>query len=377
MGTRPEAIKLAPLIGLAQRKRGFQVRVVNTGQHRDLVPQILAFFSVRPSVNLAVMKNRQSLTDISVGVLRKMEGLLKTEKPDWVVVQGDTSTAFLASLASFYARIPVAHVEAGLRTGNIHAPWPEEMNRNLISRIASLHFSPTFTASRNLRRENIDQARIHITGNTGIDALKILVRKLHRNPGLRKRAVRECFRAGVPTWLATGVAPLVLITLHRRENQGAGIQRFGRALIRLAKEFPTHAFVCPLHPNPAVGPVLRQITQPARRKNLFLVKPLGYLPFVQLMSRATLILSDSGGVQEEAPSLGKRVVVLREVTERQEGLGTAYMRLAGCHIAKILGFSRAALRGRWRVPRGGTDFYGDGRASQRILSALLQSRIRG
>ncbi len=321
------------------------------------------------------MTSRQNLTDLTVSVLQAMQRELTGNRPDWLIVQGDTTTAFATTLAAFYQKISVAHVEAGLRTGDIYSPWPEEVNRRLITRIARLHFAPVASNAENLRRENVDPADIVVSGNTGIDALKWLVRRLDEDAGLRRRAQAVLDATNVPCLRADAADPLVLVTAHRRESFGAGMLAICRAIAELADRFPDRHFVYPVHPNPAVrDTVFRELGQERRLRNVHLIEPLEYLPFVLLMSRAELILSDSGGVQEEAPSLGTRVIVMRDVTERSEGVETGLVRLAGTDRDRIVGFATEALTGRWPREGQGRDIYGDGNASQRIVEAILARR---
>lgn len=369
LGTRPEAIKLAPLVIVARQAGVFDVVVCNTGQHREMTAQVLGLFGIVPDIDLDIMRHQQSLGEVTSAILTRLQPYLETHRPDWLIVQGDTTTTFAAALAAFYQRIPVAHVEAGLRTGNVYAPWPEEMNRRLVSELAVLHFPPTTAAAENLLREGIREAAIAVTGNTGIDALKLLVARLQDKQELRDQAQRILVEAGVPD----RGRPLVLITGHRRENFGDGFESICRAISKIATNHEGHDFVYPVHPNPRVRETVFARLGSAGRENIFLVPPLDYLPFVALMNSAVLILTDSGGVQEEAPSLGKRVIVLRDVTERQEGLDTGLIRLAGTDAMKIEGFVAEAVSGSWPQPTRGQDVYGDGRASQRIIERLNQA----
>jgi len=297
-------------------------------------------------------------------VLAALEGRLAPPRPDWLVVQGDTTTAFAASLAGFYARVPVAHVEAGLRTGNRDAPWPEEMNRRLIAPLASLHFAPLAANAANLRAEGIAAGSIHVTGNTGIDAVKGLARRLDEDELLGSTTDAALAACGIEA------GPLVLVTGHRRENIGAGFQGLCRAIAELARRFPDRRFVYPVHPNPAVRDTVEAMLGPGAAANVRLIEPLDYLPFVRLMMRAELILTDSGGIQEEAPSIGKRVIVLRQATERPEALASGFVRLAGTDEARIVAEASAALEGRWLAPARPSDVFGDGQASDRIVDLL-------
>lgn len=369
LGTRPEAIKLAPLVLAGRKRPGFKVVLCNTGQHRQMSDQVLDLFGLQADFDLDIMRPDQTLTSVTVDILTRLPGYLEQCRPDWVIVQGDTTTTFASALAAFYQKIPVAHVEAGLRTGNIYAPWPEEMNRRLVSELASLHFPPTELAAHNLRTEGVDESRLLVTGNTGIDALKWLVARLADDECLRERAVKSLSESGVEIASSGAAKPYVLITCHRRESFGPGLEAICSAIAQLARAFPDHDFIYPVHPNPRVRePVLALLG--SGFANVQLVQPLEYLPFVHLMSGATLILTDSGGIQEEAPSLGKRVVVLRDETERTEGLETGLIRLAGTDAEKIIAYSADALLGRWEEKGSGCDIYGDGQASNRILDAI-------
>jgi UDP-N-acetylglucosamine 2-epimerase (non-hydrolysing) len=365
IGTRPEAIKLAPVALAAASHGAIDVQVIATGQHADMCRGIFQLFGIEPRHHLGIMKPGQSLTDIAVGVLGGLEPLLRDWRPDWLVVQGDTSSAFAAGLAAFYAGVRVAHVEAGLRSGDIHAPWPEEMNRLLLSRVASLHFAPTEANADTLRREQVAAADILVTGNTGVDALHRTRDMLAENEALRQRAHGALAEAGV----SPGDRPLVLVTAHRRESFGGGLDAIMASVARLARRFQGHDFVFPVHPNPIVR-------ETARRHfgggggNIFLTPPLDYLPFVALMARADVLLTDSGGIQEEAPSLGKRVIVMREVTERREGLATPLVRLAGVDARLIEHHTTEALTGAWPADQAPSLVYGDGRSAARIIAAI-------
>lgn len=369
-GTRPELIKLLPLVRAAKRRLGMEVVLCNTGQHREMTGKALGLFGLKPDIDLDVMQAGQTLTDVTVRILSGMQGHLEHLKPDWLVVQGDTTTTFTAALAAFYQKIPVAHVEAGLRTGDIYAPWPEEMNRRLVSEIATLHFPPTEAAESNLLHEGVAPERVLVTGNTGIDALKWLTGRLASDSSLRAQARGELLGAGVPLAVADNERPYVLITGHRRESFGAGFESICAAVGELADCYPDHDFIYPVHPNPRVRETVYAKLGSASRPNVYLIDPLDYLPFVALMSNAALILTDSGGVQEEAPTLGRRVVVLREVTERMEGLETGLIRLAGTDRQKIVSDVTDALSGGWVQPECGCDVYGDGKASDRVLDAM-------
>jgi UDP-N-acetylglucosamine 2-epimerase (non-hydrolysing) len=370
IGTRPEVIKLACLVHAAKRRSNVEVVLCNTGQHREMSYKVLEVFGVKPDINLDVMKPGQSLTDVTVKILSCLQEHLIRLQPDWVVVQGDTATTFASALAAFYQKIQVAHVEAGLRTGDIYSPWPEEMNRRLVSELATLHFPPTEQAAANLLREGIAQARICITGNTGIDSLKWLTGRLSSDSGLRAQAIDELLRAGVPASAPNGARPYVLITGHRRESFGHGFESICSAIEELSNLYPGYDFIYPVHPNPRVRETVYKKLGDTLRTNVFLIEPLDYLPFVLLMTHASLILTDSGGVQEEAPSLARRVIVLRDITERMEALESGLIRLAGTDQNKIVKYVGDAFSGAWPQPKEGCDVYGDGQASDRVLNAM-------
>ena len=368
MGTRPEAIKLAPVVRALDAADGVNLRVVSTGQHREMLDQVVRLFGLRVDEELAVMRPGQTLAGVTARVVEAADALFAADRPDAVVVQGDTTTAFVAGLAVFYRRVPVAHVEAGLRTGRMDAPFPEEANRVLLSRIARWHFAPTEGSAANLRAEGVPDDRVHVTGNTVIDAL--LWEAGRREGG--DAAAADASRAAVEAALghADDGRPLVLVTGHRRENIGDGFVAICAALARLAERFADHAFVYPVHLNPAVkGPVTEML---GGRPNVRLIAPQDYRPFVALMRRARLILTDSGGVQEEAPSLGVPVLVMRETTERPEGVEGGTVRLVGTdeerivnEAARLLGDDAAhAAMSAAKNP------YGDGRAAERIARVL-------
>src|SRR5690554_510967 len=326
-GTRPEAIKMAPLaIQLAEDDR-FDAKVCVTGQHREMLDQVLDLFELKPDYDLNIMKPGQDLTDITAGILQGLKSVLAEFKPDIVLVHGDTATTFAATLAAYYQQIPVAHVEAGLRTGNIYSPWPEEGNRKLTGALATLHFAPTATSKQNLLAEGVQESRIEITGNTVIDALLEVVAKLDSNQQLQQ-TFREQF-----SFLEEG-KKLILVTGHRRESFGGGFERICQALRTAAIRYPDVQIVYPMHLNPRVrSPVQRLLSD---IDNVYLIDPLDYLPFVYLMNRAHLILTDSGGIQEEAPSLGKPVLVMRDTTERPEAVDAGTVKLVGTNVERIL-----------------------------------------
>ena len=356
IGTRPEAIKLAPVVRELARRR-FDVRICGTGQHSGLLDETLKELGLRTRRHLAVMRPGQTLSSLTARLVESLSDVLSEWRPGLVVVHGDTTSTFVGSLAAFYHRIPVAHVEAGLRTGERYSPFPEEMNRAMVARLATLHFAPTSAARANLVREGISRRDIHLTGNTGVDSLRWAARQ-----GVPRRVAR---------WIPPRGRRLVLVTAHRRESFGAPLQAICRALATLAED-PTLEVVYPVHPNPNVsGPVRAALGGLPRVR---LLEPLPYLEFVQLMKRAALVITDSGGVQEEAPYLGRPVLVVRETTERAEGVRSGHAALVGTDAEAIV---RAARRALARAPRARTrDLYGDGRASRRIVSAMAEM-LRG
>jgi UDP-N-acetylglucosamine 2-epimerase (non-hydrolysing) len=365
-GTRPEAIKMAPVHrALAQDPR-FRVRVCVTAQHREMLDQVLELFGIEPEYDLDLMRPGQDLSAITGSVLEGLKGVLEEAAPDYVLVHGDTTTTMAASLAAYYARVPVGHVEAGLRTGDIYSPWPEEMNRRLTGSIATLHFAPTEAARANLLREGVDDARIAVTGNTVIDALLTMVE--------RARAGGE----GEFSERFEGIdldRRLVLVTGHRRENFGGGFERICQALAELSRT-PDVEIVYPVHLNPNVQEPVHRIL--GSLPNVHLIAPQEYLPFLFLMDRAHLIITDSGGIQEEAPSLGKPVLVMRDTTERPEAVEAGTVRLVGTDAKVIVDAARTLLEDEdeYRSMSFAHNPYGDGAASQRIADALAAA-IKG
>jgi UDP-N-acetylglucosamine 2-epimerase (non-hydrolysing) len=369
LGTRPEAIKLAPVISrLRLNRSSFRVRVCVTAQHRQMLDQALAIFRISPDLDMDVMRTDQDLFEISADVIMGMRRILLAEKPDAVVVQGDTTTAFAAALAAFYLRIPVAHVEAGLRTHEKYFPFPEEVNRCLLSVLADFHFAPTEGARRNLLSSGVAAGKIWVTGNTAIDALHMIRRRL-RAPRSQKRWL-EYFRKSFALELDDEPQRILLVTGHRRENFGRGLRQICLALQEIARLQPQLLVIYPLHLNPQVQQPVRSMLQGQTR--IRLIEPLAYEPFVFLMERAYLILTDSGGIQEEAPTLGKPVLVMRRETERPEGLQAGGVRLVGTSRRAIVGRVLELLRdeGEYRRMARVTHPYGDGRAAQRIAAVL-------
>ncbi len=375
-GTRPEAIKLAPVILALKAHPAFTCEVCVTAQHRQMLDQILKVFGIKPDADLDLMQPNQTLSDLTARALSGISAYLDSARPDLVLVQGDTTTVLSATLAAFYHHIPVGHVEAGLRTGNLQSPWPEEANRLVTSQLATLHFAPTQLSRKNLLREHIADETIEVTGNTGIDALFLALEEIRRQPQqlplppeLQPVPPGE---AGVPG--SPSQPRMVLITGHRRENFGSGFESICSAIAELARRFPDVHFVYPVHLNPRVQePVQRILNGNATPiPNVHLIEPLDYLPFVALMSRAFLILTDSGGVQEEAPSLGKPVLVMRDTTERPEAVEAGTVRLVGTSQAMIVDAVSLLLTDQAQVDRMARAHnpYGDGRATGRHLAVL-------
>jgi len=365
-GTRPEAIKLAPLVLALRRDPRFHCQVCITAQHRQMLDQVLAAFAIVPDFDLDLMRPDQDLAGFTARALLALNEHFKQHRPDLVLVQGDTSTVLCASLAAFYNGVAIGHVEAGLRTGDLRAPWPEEANRVLTSRLADLHFAPTERSRQNLLHEGIAPDRILVTGNTVIDALFLALDKVQRDPPLLP---------GLPQDLGAAKAepPLVLITGHRRENFGEAFEQICLAIADLAERFPQTRFVYPVHLNPNVRRPVQAILGGAgeRLGNVFLIEPLSYLPFVALLARCTLVLTDSGGVQEEAPSLGKPVLVTRQTTERPEAVDAGTVRLVGSDRATIVREVSLLLRdpAAYASMARAHNPYGDGLACERIVAA--------
>ncbi|PLY16464.1 MAG: UDP-N-acetylglucosamine 2-epimerase (non-hydrolyzing) [Sedimenticola sp.] len=360
-GTRPEAIKMAPLVK-ALELQSWDSRVCVTAQHREMLDQVLELFEINPHYDLDIMKPGQDLYDVTTAILKNLKNVLKEFKPDLVLVHGDTSTTFVTTLAAFYEQIPVGHVEAGLRTGNLYSPWPEEANRKLTGILTQLHFAPTPTARENLLRENVPARQIHVTGNTVIDALLQVVKRIDNDPDLRKELDQKF------TFLNPS-RRLILVTGHRRENFGQGFEQICQALARLAQRKDIQ-IVYPVHLNPNVQEPVKRLLGVA--DNIHLIPPQDYLPFVALMHRAELIITDSGGVQEEAPSLGKPVLVMRETTERPEAVEAGTVSLVGTDSERIYleamrlldDATAYASMARAHNP------YGDGRAAARIVDSI-------
>ena len=371
-GTRPEAIKMAPLVKEFQKySNDFETIVCVTGQHRQMLDQVLHIFNIQPQYDLNIMKEGQDLYDVTSRVLLGMRDVLKEVCPDVVLVHGDTTTSTAAALAAFYQQIPVGHVEAGLRTRNIYSPWPEEMNRQITSRIASFHFSPTDYSKQNLLIEGIDKDSITITGNTVIDALYWVVDKIKKDENLRLKLDLELKQAGYDIYRLEANRKMVLITGHRRENFGGGFISMCKAIKSLTEKFPDVDFVYPMHLNPNVRKPIYEVfgENLSDVGNMFFIEPLEYLSFVYLMENSTVVLTDSGGIQEEAPSLGKPVLVMRDTTERPEAVKAGTVVLVGTEYDKIIEgvtdlLSNAILYNRMSHIENP---YGDGKACERIV----------
>lgn len=366
-GTRPEAIKMAPVIKAFSSMPCFEIKLCVTAQHRKMLDQVLKLYNLNPHYDLNIMKTQQTLTGITQRTIRGLEKVFSQFKPDWVLVQGDTNTTFAASLAAFYNKISVGHIEAGLRTHQIYSPWPEEINRQLTSRIAKLHFAPTAQAGKNLLLEGINEKNIVVTGNTVIDALLETVSFIKVNPKIEIKLKKHF------TFI-DDQKKLILVTSHRRENFGEGLQQVCQSLLHLAKRNDVQ-IVYPVHLNPNIhDPVNKLLSNQA---NIFLLKPQDYLPFVYLMMKSYLILTDSGGIQEEAPTLGKPVLVAREKTERPEGIEAGTAKLVGTEASIIIKNIEELLNKSklYEIMSTASNPYGDGKAAQRIVERLQHESV--
>lgn len=375
-GTRPEAIKMAPLVQeFRKHPDQYKTLVCVTGQHREMLDQVLNIFGIVPDYDLNIMKSGQDLYDVTVRVLSGMRDVLSEAKPEIVLVHGDTTTSMAVALAAFYQQIPVGHVEAGLRTHNIYSPWPEEMNRQITGRIATYHFSPTLFSRENLLREGIDKSRIRVTGNTVIDALYAVVNKIKDDVPLQLSLEKELKAAGYDTGrlAAEEGRRLVLITGHRRENFGDGFLRICKAIRTLSEKYLDVDFVYPMHLNPNVRKPIKEVFGENRRSNLFFIEPLEYLSFVYLMEKSHIVLTDSGGIQEEAPGLGKPVLVMRNTTERPEALEAGTVKLVGTDYDKIVSEISFLLDDvqYYKKMSQSTNPYGDGKACERIVDVFM------
>ena len=380
-GTRPEAIKMAPLVKELQRRSDkFQTIVAVTAQHREMLDQVLNLFKIVPDYDLNIMKPGQDLYDVTSNVLLGMRDVLKESKPDIVLVHGDTGTSTAAALAAFYAQIPVGHIEAGLRTDNIYSPWPEEMNRRISGRISTLHFAPTPLSRENLLKENTSESSIFVTGNTVIDALHMVVNQIKDTKGITEEIQNILIKAGInkdkiSSWIS-GSRKMVLITGHRRENFGDGFINICSAIKELAETHPDTDFLYPMHLNPNVRRAIKEVFGEIKEQNnnTIFIEPLDYLPFVYLMNLCTLVLTDSGGIQEEAPGLGKPVLVMRDTTERPEALSAGTVKLVGTNRDLIIVETNKLLTDAdyYNEMSKANNPYGDGLACIRIAEELIK-----
>lgn len=374
-GTRPEAIKMAPLVKAFQaRKEDFETVVCVTGQHREMLDQVLSLFDIKPDFDLNIMKQGQDLYDVTSRVLLGMRDVFKTCVPDILFVHGDTTTSTAAALAAFYHQIPVAHVEAGLRTGNIYSPWPEEMNRLITGRIATYNLSPTKLSRENLLRENVSDSKIVVTGNTVIDALHWVTNKINNDKDLNANLAKELVTKGYDVTRLSNGRRLVLITGHRRENFGDGFRNICNALKALSEKYPDVDFVYPMHLNPNVRRPIHEAfgEDLSNLGNMFFIEPLEYLMFIFLMEKSDVVLTDSGGIQEEAPGLGKPVLVMRDTTERPEALEAGTVKLVGTDYDAIVDNVSLLLDNREAYERmsHAVNPYGDGKACGRIIDFI-------
>ena len=372
-GTRPEAIKMSPLVKEFQKyPEKFETIVCVTGQHREMLDQVLRIFDIQPDYDLNIMKQGQDLYDVTARVLTGMRDVLRETRPDIVLVHGDTTTSTAAALAAFYQQIPVGHIEAGLRTHNIYSPWPEEVNRQITGRIATYHFAPTSLSKDNLLQEGISGEQIIVTGNTVIDALYMVVEKI-KNDGILSCELEKVLKAsGYDISRLSDGRKLVLITGHRRENFGDGFISMCKAIKSLSEKYPEVDFVYPMHLNPNVRKPIHEVFGESQRANLFFIEPLEYLSFVYLMEKSAIVLTDSGGIQEEAPGLGKPVLVMRDTTERPEALEAGTVKLVGTDYDKIVNEVSGLLDSQeyYEKMSKAINPYGDGKACSRIVKAL-------
>lgn len=374
-GTRPEAIKMAPLVKAFQaRKDEFETIVCVTGQHREMLDQVLSLFDIKPDFDLNIMKQGQDLYDVTSRVLLGMRDVFNTCVPDILFVHGDTTTSTAAALAAFYHQIPVAHVEAGLRTGNIYSPWPEEMNRLITGRIATYNLSPTKLSRENLLRENVSDSKIVVTGNTVIDALHWVTNKINKDNALNVNLAKELVTKGYDVRRLASGRRLILITGHRRENFGEGFHNICNALKTLSEKFPDVDFVYPMHLNPNVRRPIHEVfgEDLSNLGNMFFIEPLEYLMFIFLMEKSDIVLTDSGGIQEEAPGLGKPVLVMRDTTERPEALEAGTVKLVGTDYNAIVDNVSLLLNDReaYEHMSHAVNPYGDGKACERIIDFI-------
>ncbi|MGL5681627.1 MAG: non-hydrolyzing UDP-N-acetylglucosamine 2-epimerase [Marinifilaceae bacterium] len=374
-GTRPEAIKMAPVVNKLKAQDCNIITCV-TGQHRQMLDSILELFNIKPEYDLNIMKPGQDLFDITTQILLGLRDIFRKEKPDIVLVHGDTTTSFAAALAAFYEQIKIGHVEAGLRTYNLYSPWPEEANRQLTSRIATFHFAPTLLSKQNLVNENIDSNHIYITGNTVIDSLHYISEVLKTDDNVKVNTKEQLLSSGISIENIEGTRPFILITGHRRENFGEGFKNICLGIKQVAEKFPTIDFIYPMHLNPNVRKPIEEIfgTHKDRVHNVHFTEPIDYLPFVMLMSKAYIIMTDSGGIQEEAPSLGKPVLVMRDTTERPEAVEAGTVKLVGTSIDKIVNELCILIQDKdaYALMSHACNPYGDGQSAERITNILLQ-----
>ncbi len=389
-GTRPEAIKMAPLVKELQKEsRLFETVVCVTGQHREMLDQVLNLFEITPDYDLEIMKSGQDLYDITSRVLLGMRKVLEDAKPQLIMVHGDTTTSSIAALAAYYQRIPIAHVEAGLRTNNLYSPWPEEGNRQITGRLASWHFAPTEKAKENLLNEGVNKRQITVTGNTVIDALQFTQTRVHRSTQIIMDIVNELQQRGITTGTVAdwreGKRKMILITGHRRENFGIGFLNICEAIKKMAQSHPDIDFVYPVHLNPNVQKPVYDILGEEDSdgktliSNVYLISPIEYMPFVYLMSLSYLLLTDSGGIQEEAPFLGKPVLVMRDTTERPEAVEAGTVKLVGTSSRKIISNVEKLLADKeeYRKMTHAHNPYGDGKACSRIIQELKKAVKKG
>ena len=374
-GTRPEAIKMAPLVKEFQKNTDeFKTIVCVTGQHREMLDQVLNLFEITPDYDLNIMKQGQDLYDVTIRVLLGMREVLKEAQPDIVLVHGDTTTSTAAALAAFYQQIPVEHIEAGLRTHNIYSPWPEEMNRQITGRLAMYHFAPTLLSKKNLLLENVKEESIIVTGNTVIDALYMVVGKIKSDKSLNSLLKSVLLTAGYDIDRLTNGGRLVLITGHRRENFGDGFIHMCKAIKALTRKYPNVDFVYPMHLNPNVRKPINEVfgDELSNLGNMFFIEPLEYLSFVYLMEKSDIVLTDSGGIQEEAPGLGKPVLVMRDTTERPEALSAGTVKLVGTDYYKIISEVSMLLddNGYYEAMSKAVNPYGDGKSCVRIVDVF-------
>ena len=377
-GTRPEAIKMAPLVHAFKQESTFEALVCVTGQHREMLDQVLKIFHIVPDFDLNIMQQQQDLFDITSKVLLGMRDILKKTSPDIVFVHGDTTTSTATALAAFYMQIPVAHVEAGLRTYNIYSPWPEELNRQMTSRIAAYNFAPTPLSRQNLLNEQVEASKITVTGNTVIDALQMVIERINKTPKLNDSLKEKLRHCGYDTERLTSGRRLVLITGHRRENFGDGFISMCQAIKDLTQSYPGVDFVYPMHLNPNVRKPIHQVfgEDLTGLDNMFFIEPLEYLEFVFLMEKACIVLTDSGGIQEEAPGLGKPVLVMRDTTERPEALKAGTVKLVGTDYQKIVDNVSLLLDNEKEYEKMSlaVNPYGDGKACGRIVETIKSTK---